>query len=294
MPAWMLVSALLMAFFLGSAIFSFYMASASRVIYYFYGPARKRLSYWKRWQEFFTRRSFCDDCETPIKPLNVIPVLGYFFSGRHCKNCHAEIPLIHPIMESLGGLILVYLLIQTQDFILSFLLLFFCGHLIIAIATDWTLFSLDYENTIFAGVFALAILVRKSIIAESWPDDEWFLLTQTIKLAGKSPDAISLVFQLLTGTIWIGPILTALGAFLLTFPLHLAKPEGLGLGDVWLLIPLGLLHGMPYILLPVILGSGWSVIHILFLQKDRNAPAPLGAFMAMGSILAVPVQFWFF
>ncbi|HBS04564.1 MAG TPA: hypothetical protein DEA96_06350, partial [Leptospiraceae bacterium] len=95
-------------------------------------------------------------------------------------------------------------------------------------------------------------------------------------------------------TIWIGPILTALGAFLLTFPLHLAKPEGLGLGDVWLLIPLGLLHGMPYILLPVILGSGWSVIHILFLQKDRNAPAPLGAFMAMGSILAVPVQFWFF
>ena len=294
MPLWMLVAALGMAFVLGASIFSFYMASASRVLYFFYGPRRKSLTYWQRWKEFLTRRSFCDDCENPIPPMQVIPVIGYFLARRHCRHCQAEIPAIHPIMEAMGGLILIYLLLQTQDWIISLLALFFCGHLIIAVSTDWSLFALDYENTIIAAGLALGVILRKALIADSWPAQDWFLLIQNIELMGKSPDAISLIFQLLTGTIWAGPILTALGTLLLTLPLHLLKPEGLGLGDVWLLVPLALLHGMPFILLPVILGSGWSVIHILFLQKDRNAPAPLGAFMAVGSMLTVIVQFWYF
>lgn len=292
MPIHVMVGAMLMAFIMGASIFSFYIASASRVLYFFYGPARKQLSYGQRWKEFFTRRSFCDDCEMPIPPLHVIPVLGYFFARRHCKHCQAEIPAIHPILEFTGGLLLIYFLLTSQDLILSILAILFCGHLIIAITTDWTLFSLDYENTILAALIALCALARKSMLFSD-PGQEWFLLKQNLDLLQQSPDALGLLFQFLAATVWIGPVLTALFALILTLPLHLWKPEGLGLGDVWLLVPLSLFLGMPYVLLPIILGSGWSVIQILFIQKDHRSPAPLGAFMAIGAILAVTIQFYF-
>gem|GEM_PF-566567 len=294
MPGWMLGSALILAFFLGASIFSFYLASASRVLYFFYGPARKQLSYWNRWKEFFSRRSFCDDCETPIRPAHVIPVLGYFLARRHCPACGAEIPAMHPILESLGGLLLIYFLVASQDLALSLLALLFCGHMLIAIATDWNLYSLDYENTILAALVALLFLLRKSFIADLWPAQEWDLLKQNVSLMTDYLDSTGLLLHFLASSIWAGPLVTALGALLLTLPLHFWKPEGLGLGDVWLLMPLALFLGMPYILLPIILGSGWSVIHIVLVAKDRAAPAPLGAFMAAGAMLAVTVQFYYF
>ncbi|MCB1170513.1 MAG: prepilin peptidase [Leptospiraceae bacterium] len=295
MSTTMFVAALALAFIMGASIFSFYMASASRVLYFFYGPARKQLSYPMRWKEFFSRRSFCDDCESQIPPGALAPVLGYFLARRHCQSCGSEIPAIHPIMESLGGFLMVYFLLASQDFLLSILALLFCGHLIISITTDWTLYALDYENTILAALIALLFLGRKSMILHTDPLQEASLFWQNLALFGESSiDSWGLLLQFLTFSVWIGPALTAIGALLLFLPIHFWKPEGLGLGDVWLMVPLALFHSMPFVLIPIIAASGWSIMHILVFNRDVRSPAPLGAFLAIGSMITAVVQFAFY
>lgn len=290
----MLAFAIVLAFFLGASIFSFYMACSSRVLYFFYGPARKQLNYWMRWKEFFMRRSFCDDCEMQLKGFTLLPVLGYFLSRRHCHHCGKEIPAIHPIMEFAGGALMVYFLLVSGDFALSLLAILFCGHMLIAVATDWTLYSLDYENTILASGIALLYLLRRSYITDSWPVQEVDILLQNMELLDfPGADPMGMLFQFLSISVWMGPVLTALALLAIMLPLHLWKPQGLGMGDVWLMIPLSLFHGMPLVLIPLIGASGWSILHILFIARNTRAPAPLGAFLALGSILACTVQFWF-
>lgn len=198
-------------------------------------------------------------------------------------------------MESLGGFLMVYFLLTSQDFVLSLLALLFCGHLIISVTTDWTLYALDYENTMVAALIALIFLGRKSVIMDTDPLQEASLFWQNLQLSGESStDSWGLLLQFLTFSVWVGPFLTAMGALLLLLPLHLWKPEGLGLGDIWLMIPLSLFHSMPFVLIPIIAASGWSVLHILLFNRDSRSPAPLGAFLSIGSIITAVAQFAFY
>ncbi|MCB1165184.1 MAG: prepilin peptidase [Leptospiraceae bacterium] len=286
LPGWMLGLALALAFCIGASVFSFYMACGSRVLYYFYGPGRKQ-PYSSRWKEFFTRPSFCDDCETPLSSLALVPVLGYFFSSRHCRSCGREIPAIHPIAELAGGALLVAFLLFTGDFVASILALLFCGHMLVAATTDHRMMILDYENTFLAFLIAIGELVRRALLYPVSPMVELSNFWESLQHAS-SADWILLLAQ-------SGPTvnftLTALVAFLLFGTLHILRPHGLGLGDVWLIIPIALHHGMPFVLMAVVLGSLWSILYIMLVRKDLSAPAPLGTFLALGCILTTPIQF---
>ncbi len=49
-------------------------------------------------------RSYCPSCKTPIKNIDLIPVIGFLALGGKCASCKASIPLRYPIVELLGGL----------------------------------------------------------------------------------------------------------------------------------------------------------------------------------------------
>src|ERR1700687_2590847 len=51
--------------------------------------------------------SRCPRCETPIKPYDNIPVLGWILLRGKCRNCHLPISPMYPIVEFLTGLFFV-------------------------------------------------------------------------------------------------------------------------------------------------------------------------------------------
>lgn len=52
--------------------------------------------------------SFCPQCRAPIKPWHNIPVVSYFVLRGRCGDCSARIPLQYPLVEALGGILLVW------------------------------------------------------------------------------------------------------------------------------------------------------------------------------------------
>ncbi|WP_370337727.1 A24 family peptidase [Parvularcula marina] len=46
--------------------------------------------------------SHCPSCKTRLRPVELIPILGYLFARGRCRHCETPIPRFYPIVESLG------------------------------------------------------------------------------------------------------------------------------------------------------------------------------------------------
>jgi leader peptidase (prepilin peptidase) / N-methyltransferase len=53
-------------------------------------------------------RSRCDSCRNPIAWYDNIPLLSYLLLKGKCRNCHEPILPLHPMVEVLTGLLLVW------------------------------------------------------------------------------------------------------------------------------------------------------------------------------------------
>ena len=243
---------------IGLLIGSFYTATASRVLYYFYGPGRKGPA---RWREFFSRPSFCFDCERPIPRLYLIPVAGYFWTERKCAHCHAPISPWTLAGEVFPGLLLPLLLLAGWSWPAAFFTILLCGQLYVSILTDHFFFALDYEN---------------SCLVALWAGAAAFFLTD------------------MRADLLQTHLLTALGVLLiLALLLLLARGRGLGAGDLPLAAALGLYFGWPWSLVVFQLAAAGSIVYILVIVNNRRAPAPFGVFMAFGAFATIIVQiFW--
>src|ERR1700759_3894269 len=49
--------------------------------------------------------SRCPQCETPIKPYDNVPVLGWLWLRGRCRACGASISWRYPLVEALTGLL---------------------------------------------------------------------------------------------------------------------------------------------------------------------------------------------
>ncbi|MBE7437455.1 MAG: prepilin peptidase [Spirochaetales bacterium] len=242
---------ILFAFFLGTLIGSFYTATASRILYFFYGEGRKTPD---RWKQIFFRPSFCFHCKEKIPPLDLIPLMGYLRNRGRCRHCHYPIGIVTLLGELWPGFLLAYLIYFNYSVAQAFFLVLLSGHLLIAFATDWKHYSLDHENTIFVGLFALAAGLEKSALSFSafWP--------------------------LLATSAGVGVILWVLNLFF---------PDGFGFGDVLLGSSLALYAGLPWTIVIFEVAAAGSIIHIYWILKDRKAPAPFGSYLVLGFFVAL-------
>lgn len=239
------------AFFLGTLIGSFYTATASRILYFFYGEGRKTPD---RWKQIFFRPSFCFHCKQRITPLDLVPLLGFLRNRGRCRHCRAPIGFYTFLGEVWPGFLLAYLIYFNYSLAQAFFLTLLAGHLLIAFATDWKHYSLDYENTMFVGLFALAAALEKSALAWSafWP-------------------------LLATGA-GVGSVLLLLNLFF---------PDGFGFGDVLLGSCLALYCGLPWSIVLFEVAAVGSIIHIYWILKKRRAPAPFGSYLVLGFFVSL-------
>jgi leader peptidase (prepilin peptidase) / N-methyltransferase len=242
--------------------------------------------------------SHCPACNAKIQPYDNIPVASWLILGGRCRNCKVSISWQYPIVELLTGLL--------------FLSCYLCfGRNV----EDWTGVVLVAKWCVFAAI--LVILTITDIRERILPDKVNFLglgigLALSFFLAPMDgtaawisrrlfdlppPDA-ALAFgdallgaAVASGLLW----LVAEGYF------RLRGREGMGLGDVKMMLMagafLGVQRGLLTILVGSLLGSVIGAAVIAIAKKDSDFELPFGTFLGAAAMLVVffgsPALAWY-
>jgi leader peptidase (prepilin peptidase)/N-methyltransferase len=214
--------------------------------------------------------SHCDNCQRQLSLMDLVPLFSYLWLRGRCRYCHARISRRVPLVELLGG-ILFFLAFWRFGLSIQFgITVFWSSVFLVIIFIDWEHKLILNRITLPAAIVALIILVLDSIFPEShilgnlliWPPDKPAILSGVI--AG----AIGLVF------------------FLIIF---LINPRGMGMGDVKLAGLIGLVTGLPLVIVALLIGifiGGLVAIVLLVLRrKGRKDVIPYGTFLAIGPIV---------
>ena len=204
--------------------------------------------------------SSCPSCHGRIKPYDNIPVLSYLLLRGKCRHCGTRIPFSYVLVEVLTPAAFVVLYLHLS---LSFHFFASC-------------------------LFATALLVLGFI------DYRHKILPDRITFPGI---ALALVYSffrrdlpilqaLLGAAVGAGFLLLIYGGYYLV-----RKKEGLGLGDVTMMIMVGAYLGWVKTLLTLILasfvGAFVGLLIIAVKKKDLQYMLPFGTFLAPAAYIAL-------
>jgi leader peptidase (prepilin peptidase)/N-methyltransferase len=200
--------------------------------------------------------SQCPGCDTPIKPYDNVPVLGWLLLRGRCRTCRTAISPRYPAVEALTAALAVAVIVVEHSTVDKVL-----GLVLVGILVPIALIDLDHQiipNKITAPAAVLAVAIGLALKPSGVPE------------------------QLIAGA--------GAAAFLLVFVL--AYPRGMGMGDVKLAGVLGLFLGREVgvaILVAVVAGTlvGAAVMARLGVQRGRKTKVPFGPFLALGGVVAL-------
>ncbi|MEA2357487.1 MAG: leader peptidase (prepilin peptidase) / N-methyltransferase [Solirubrobacteraceae bacterium] len=200
--------------------------------------------------------SRCPGCGTPIRPYDNVPVVSWLVLRGRCRQCGTSISARYPLVELTTGVLYAAVVAfrhGTLDIVL--------GLLLVTVLVPVVLVDLEHRlipNRITLPA-AVAAVVAALIV------DPGFVPEQLIAAAAAG------------------------GFFLLAV---LAKPGGMGMGDVKLAAVLGLYLGRavaPAVLIGLIAGVavGAVIIARKGAREGRRTRVPFGPFLALGAVVAL-------
>ena len=230
--------------------------------------------------------SHCPKCDTPIKPYDNIPMLGWLMLGGKCRACKEPISIRYPAVELLHALL--WVLVFWHFGFTPFLPI-----ALIFVSTLVALMFIDAEHMILPNVitypfFIFAILVR--IIFPIAFGPQYFAdmsFWPATALAGYPVWLVSLASGLV-GALAGGGSLWLVGELWK----RLRGVDAMGLGDVKMMLGFGALLGWRLSFLAIFFGAfAGAVIGSIFVarqkDKDMQTQIPFGIFLGIGSILSL-------
>jgi leader peptidase (prepilin peptidase)/N-methyltransferase len=236
-------------------------------------------------------RSRCPKCHAAIKSYDNIPVLSWLVLGGKCRACKNPISPMYPLVELITGLLFLacYEAFGVSAEALKWAA--FSAILIVLVFTDYRERMLpDKINfTGFGIALALSLFTR--------PEDGTALWLANRLFAFPPPaPALSLADALIgagvgSGLLWV----VSEGYF------RLRGREGMGLGDVKMMLMAGAFLGLKRTVLTIlmgsILGSVLGILIILLWRKGRDYELPFGTFLGAAALLVIffgmPVVVWY-
>jgi leader peptidase (prepilin peptidase)/N-methyltransferase len=235
--------------------------------------------------------SRCPRCETPIRPIDNIPILGWILRLGRCASCEASISIRYPVVEAISAMLAVAVWLRvaaeyepgtTPDAllpILSAVLLFaFVGGLL-------ALTFIDLEHRILPHILTRPFMAA-GVVAS--------LVLEPVTHVGWQDSAIGLCLG-------AGVVLAIMQAYYLV-----RRREGMGGGDIMLMGLLGAWLGWES-LLWVLLGASVqgtlaAVVVLLLGRSDalvdpemEEAPESVGGLsLPFGPFLALAGLEWLF
>ncbi|WP_027183545.1 prepilin peptidase [Desulfovibrio inopinatus] len=204
--------------------------------------------------------SHCPQCDHPLAWYENIPIISFLFLAGRCRYCKASIRWRYPILEALSGLWSYALAITFGPSLAYLLFMVIGGMYLVASFIDLDSFILPDIITYPAAVIAYLGSV--------------FILDASPVLSGAAAVAGAGLF------------------YLLNLLYRLSRGfDGLGLGDVKLMVSIGALVqlvGLPFSVLYASLSALLVSPFFLIGKKNKSrTPIPFGPFLCLGAMLYI-------
>ncbi len=203
-------------------------------------------------------RSHCTVCKSVIPFYDNIPILSYLILRGHCRFCHTPIHWRYPLIEGLTALMFLALYWKyglSLDFIrYSILVLFLIPMSVIDIDRGLILNVLVFPAIILGLLFILIFQIEKL------------------------PDAL------------LGGVGSGFAVFLIGLAGNwMFRKDSLGMGDVKLIVLIGIYLGFPETLIAfffgVVLAAFFIVPGLVFRRMKLGGTIPFGPFIAGGTLV---------
>jgi leader peptidase (prepilin peptidase) / N-methyltransferase len=235
--------------------------------------------------------SACPKCGAAIRPYDNIPVLSYLILGGKCRGCKTRISPMYPLVEFLTGVLFFACYYTFGISVETLKWAAFSAILIVLIFTDIRERILpDVVNYTGLGMgLAFSFFVRPEDGTAAWLSNHLFQFPPPVPV-------LSLVDALVGAAVGSGLLWLVSEAYF-----RLRGREGMGLGDVKMMLMAGAFLGAKRTLLTIlagsVLGSLLGVAVILARRKDADYELPFGTFLGAGALLAVffgtPLVDWY-
>ncbi len=237
---------------------------------------------WPRGRSVVRPRSHCVRCRKTIAWYDNIPIVSYVILGGQCRHCGRHISVRYPLVELITGLLFFYFVFTMGPTAAALKMCFFSAMLIALVFSDLEKRILPDELTLGGAIAGLVFAVFVPV-----PDI--------------TAQALLWMFGLNVTGIGQSVAEAALGSLLPAFFLwgggwlyeKIRHREGLGLGDVKLIVMVGAFLGLRGALLTLILGSvAGSILGYGYIKATRRDAStyelPFGTFLGFAG-LAVAV-----
>ena len=212
--------------------------------------------------------SHCNSCNRQLSAADLVPLLSYIWLRGHCRYCGAHIPPRLPIVELATALLFALLTwhygLSPQ---LAIALIYGCIFLVI--------FFIDLEQQLILDIVVYPAMVLALIFSFFW--NGFYQWPSTGILNALLGGAVGLAFM---GSV-----------YLIALWRYRSKGGGMGLGDVYLAVLIGLVTGFPLVFVALILGTlsgGLVAVSLLLLRLRRGRdPIPFGPFLATAAMVVL-------
>lgn len=227
-------------------------------------------------------RSRCESCKKKIAWYDNIPLFSFLLLGGKCRNCKATISVTHPVVEFLTGTLLVWWYwggalffqltqapFQVIQPIFWLVIAFIC---IVIIVSDVLYYIIP--DVAVALLIICTLLYRVALLATGIMQPTDFVMSIVAAVVASG----------FFGLLW-----------------YFTKGNGMGLGDVKLMVPIALLVGWPMIVLQVflafVIGAAVGVLLITLKKKQFGQHLPFGPFLIISTFIVLlwgdPLLQWY-
>ncbi|HYL74331.1 MAG TPA: prepilin peptidase [Bryobacteraceae bacterium] len=224
--------------------------------------------------------SRCPKCSTPIKPYDNVPVFAWIWLRGKCRACGAPISVMYPAVELVTGLLFVGCFLEFGITQATVKWLFFICLIVILTVTDLRVRLLP--DVITWPGFAAGVLFSAFV-----PPNDGVAFLLSVRLFHQlPPERILGVMEAILGA--------ALGSLLLWGAAALYKlvrgREGMGLGDVKMMLMVGAFLGVRNAFLTILLGTllgsvlGIAVIATMYASGAGRRLAERASRRGLGSV----------
>src|ERR1700685_700935 len=235
--------------------------------------------------------SACTKCGAAIRPYDNIPMVSYLVLGGKCRKCKNPISAMYPLVELLTGLLFLgcYEAFGLTPEALKWAI--FSAIMVVLVFTDLRERILpDVVN--YTG-FAIGLIF--SLFVKPTDGTALWIANHLFDYPPPAP-VLSLVDAILGAAVGGGLLWLVSEAYF-----KLRGREGMGLGDVKMMLMAGAFLGAKRTLLTILagspLGSVLGVAIILARRKDADYELPFGTFLGAGALLVVffgtPLVNWY-
>ena len=211
----------------------------------------------------------CPHCRPPLHPTYIIPIIGVAWSRGRCRDCGRWLPL-HAFLLAPGAAALF----ATAELVFDGF-----GPALLAGAFATVFLALtftDLDRRLIPNRVVYPSVLLAAALSWAWPD-------------------VSVV-QIFAG----GLVAVIIAAALLIFSLPFGA-NAFGMGDVKMIVLMGLVTGLPSVIVAVFVGTltagAASALLLMLRLKGRKDFIPHGPFLAMGAVTALfwgePIWDWY-